>query len=49
MLSQNAIVLPEIPTSTLVLREVIGTSVRALKKLSSLEFVASSSFMLYSS
>ena len=33
-------------TSTCVFREVIGTSVKALKKMSSLEVVASSSLML---
>ena len=37
MLSKNVIVLPEFATSTLVFSEVIGTSVTALKKMSSLE------------
>ena len=46
MLSKNAIVLPEFATSTHVFREVIGTSAKALKKMSSLEVVASSSLML---
>ena len=39
-------VLPEFATSTHVFREVIGTSAKALKKMSSLEVVASSSLML---
>ena len=34
MLSQKVIVLPESLTSTPVFREVIGTSVKALKKIS---------------
>ena len=42
MLSKNVIVLPEFAT----FREVIGTSAKALKKMSSLEVVASSSLML---
>ena len=46
MLSWNAIVLTEFVTSTRVFREVIGTSVKALKKMSFLEVVASSSLML---
>ena len=46
MLSKNVIVLPEFPTSTHVFREVIGTSAKALKKIGSLEVVASSSLML---
>ena len=46
MLSKNVIVLPEFATSTHVFREVIGTSAKALKKMSSLEVVASSSLML---
>ena len=46
MLSENVIVLPEFATSTHVCREVIGTSVKALKKMSSLEVVASLSLML---
>ena len=46
MLSENVIVLPEFSTATRVFREVIGTSVKALKKMSSLEVVASSSLML---
>ena len=46
MLLWNIIVLPEFATSTCIFREVIGTSVKALKKMSSLEIVASSSFIL---
>ena len=46
MLSKNVIVLPEFATSTHVFREVIGTSAKALKKMSSLEVVASLSLML---
>ena len=49
MLSKNVIVLPEFAefaTSTHVFREVIGTSAKALKKMSSLVVVASSSLML---
>ena len=46
MLSKNVIVFPEFATSTHVFREVIGTSAKALKKMSSLEVVASSSLML---
>ena len=46
MLSKNVIVLPEFATSTHVFREVIGPSAKALKKMSSLEDVASSSLML---
>ena len=47
MLSKNVIVLPEVATSIHVFREVIGTSAKALKKMSSsLEVVASSSLML---
>ena len=46
MLSKNVIVFPEFSTSTRVFREVIGTSAKALKKMSSLEVVASSSPML---
>ena len=46
MLSKSAIVLPEFATSTPVFREVIGTSAKALKKMSSLEVVDSSSLML---
>ena len=46
MLSKNVIVLPEFATSTHDFREVIGTSVKALKKMSSLEVVASSFLML---
>ena len=46
MLSLNVIVLPEFETSTHVFREVIGTSAKALKKMSSLEAVASSTLML---
>ena len=46
MLSKNVIVLPEFATSTHVFREVIGTSAKALKKMCSLEVVASSSLML---
>ena len=42
----GCIVLPEFATSTHVFREVIGTSAKALKKMSSLEVVASSSLML---
>ena len=48
MLSKSVIVLPEFATSH-VFREVIGTSAKALKKMSSLEVVASSSLMLCSS
>ena len=36
MLSKNVIVLLEVATSTHVFREVIGTSAKALKKMSSL-------------
>ena len=43
---KNVIVLPEFATSTHDFREVIGTSVKALKKMSSLEVVASSFLML---
>ena len=46
MLSESVIVLPEFETSTHVFREVIRTSAKALKKMSSLEVVASSSLML---
>ena len=46
MLSKSVIVLPEFATSTHVFCEVIGTSAKALKKMSSLEFVASTSLML---
>ena len=46
MLSKNVIVLPEFATSTHSLREVMGTSAKALKKMSSLEVVSSSSLML---
>ena len=46
MLSKNVIVLPEFATSTHDFREVIRTSVKALKKISSLEVVASSFLML---
>ena len=46
MLPKNVIVLPEFANSTHVFREVIGTSAKALKKLSSLDVVASSSIML---
>ena len=46
MLSKNVIVLPEFATSTHVFREVIGTSVKELKKMSSLDVVALSSLML---
>ena len=46
VLSLNIIVLPEFATSTHVFREVIGTSAKALKKMISLEVVASSSLML---
>ena len=46
MLSKNVIVLPEFANSTYVFREVIATSVKALKKMSSLEVVASSFLML---
>ena len=47
MLSKNVIVLPGFATSTHVFSEVIvGTSAKALKKISSLEVVASSSLML---
>ena len=42
MLSKKVIVLPEFATST----QVIRTSAKALKKMSSLEVVASSSLML---
>ena len=46
MLSKNVIVLPEFATSTHVFREVIRTSAKALKKMSSLEVVAPSRLML---
>ena len=46
MLSWNITVLPEFATSTRVFHPVIGTSVKALKKMSSLEVVASSSLIL---
>ena len=46
MLSKNVIVLPEFAISTHVFREVIGTSAKALKKMSSLEVVASSSLII---
>ena len=46
MLSKNVIVLQEFATSTHVFHEVIGTSAKTLKKMSSLEVVASSSLML---
>ena len=46
MLSTNVIVLPEFATSTHGFCEVIGTSTKALKKMSSFEVVASSSLML---
>ena len=39
MLSWNVIVLPEFATSTCAFREVIGTSVKALKKMSFLGVV----------
>ena len=45
MLSKNVIVLPEFATSTHFFCEVIGISAKALKKMSSLEVVASSSLM----
>ena len=45
MLSKNVIVLPEFATSTHVFCEVIEISAKALKKMSSLEVVASSSLM----
>ena len=45
MLSKNVIVLPEFATSTCVFCEVIGTSAKAFKKMSSSEVVASSSLM----
>ena len=44
--SKNVIVLPEFATSTHVFREVIGTSAKALEKMSYLEVVASSSLVL---
>ena len=43
MLSKTVIVLPEFATTTHVFCKVIGTSAKALKKMSSLEVVASSS------
>ena len=46
MLSKKVIVLPEFATSAHAFREVIGTYAKALKKMSSLEVVASSSLML---
>ena len=46
MLSKNVILLPLFATSTRVFRAVIGTSVRAFKKMSSLEVVALSSLLL---
>ena len=46
MLSKIVIVLPKFANSTRIFREVIGTSAKALKKMSSLEVVASSSLML---
>ena len=46
MLSKNVSVLPEFATSTHVFREVIGTSAKTLKKISSLKVVASSCLML---
>ena len=46
MLSKNVIVLPEFATSTHIFCEVIGTSANTLKKISSLEVVASSPLML---
>ena len=46
MLSKNVIVLPEFATSTHVFCEVNGTSAKALKKMSSLEVVASSPLIL---
>ena len=45
-LSKNVFILPEFTTSTHVFREVFGTSAKALKTMSSLEVVASSSLML---
>ena len=45
MLSKNVIVLPEFATSTHVFGKVIGTSANALKKMSSLKVLASSSLM----
>ena len=42
----GVIVLPEFATSTRDFRVEIGTSVKALKKMSSLEAVVSSSLML---
>ena len=45
MLLKSVIVLPGFATSTHVFSEVIGTSVKALKKMSALEVVASSSLM----
>ena len=46
ILSKNVIVLPEFATSTHVFREVIRTSIKTLKKMSSLEVVSISSLML---
>ena len=46
MLSKNVIVLPEFATSTRVFSDLMGTSAKALKKMSSLEVVASLSLML---
>ena len=46
MLSKNVIVLAEFATSAHVFREVIGTSAKAFKKMSSLEVVATSYLML---
>ena len=46
MLFKNVVVLTDFASSTHVFREVIGTSAKALKKISSLEVVASSSLML---
>ena len=46
MLSKNVIVWPEFANSAHVFHEVIETSAKALKKMSSLEVVASSSLML---
>ena len=46
MLSKNVIVLPEFATSTHVFHNAIGTSAKALKKMSSVEVVVSSSLML---
>ena len=46
MLSKNFIVLQEFAISTHVFREVIRTFAKALKKMSSLEVLASSSLML---